>query len=66
MNKYNNYKDIIADLIVILLMLMLFILVSCEISYIYVQGNNNRVEERQTEDVNVKVDSLEIKGLKGF
>lgn len=56
-------KRLIKILIIILFMLMLF---NCEVSYIYVQGNNNRVEERQTEDVNVKVDSLKLGEIKGF
>ena len=60
-----NYKDLIDGLLLLIVMLlMIYILIGCEVSYIYVKGNNNKIEERQTEDVNVKVDSLNINGIK--
>ena len=63
----NNYKDLIDGLLLLIVMLlMMYILIGCEVSYIYVTGNNNNIKEKQTEDVNVKVDSLKLGKIKGF
>lgn len=61
-----KYKDLISGLMLLLAMLIMYILLGCEVSYIYVTGNNNNIKEKQTEDVNVKADSLKLGGIKGF
>ena len=62
--KLKDYEDFITGITLIIVLIILMLLVSCEVSYIYVTGDNNNIKEEQTEDVNVKVDSLEISGVK--
>lgn len=65
MNKrYKKYGDAISGTILLIVLIILMLLVSCEVSYIYVTGDNNNIKEKQTEDVNIEVDSLEISGVK--
>ena len=66
MQRNFKHKDLTSILMLLLAMLIMYILLGCEISYIYITGDNNNVKEKQTEDVNVKVDSLKVGGIKGF
>ena len=63
--KFKGYEDAISGVVLLIVLIILMLLVgSCEVSYIYVTGDNNNIKEQQTEDVNVSTDSLEINGLK--